>query len=97
MQNGNQINLEAGGAEEKIILFIINMLEMLFFFVGIGIVRYRQPCMCIFVNNYRTICSMCHIAMRANRSSHMKRKIYLRRFSALPQPFSKKRVINMRR
>lgn len=36
MQNGNQINLEAGGAEEKIILFIINMLEMLFFFVGIG-------------------------------------------------------------
>lgn len=42
IQNGNQINLEAGGAWEKIILFIINMLEMLFFFVGIGIVWYTH-------------------------------------------------------
>lgn len=33
MQNVNQINLEAGGAKEKMILFIMNMLEMLFFFV----------------------------------------------------------------
>lgn len=107
MRNGNQINLVASGAKEKIILFIINMLEMLFFLCWHWhcVIYIHMLNAHAHAHTHMYFCKqlsydlfyMSHCDARQSVVAHTKIKIYLRRFSALPQPFSKKRVINMRR